>query len=374
PRRGIQFSIIVSALYFGMTYFILPNIAEVLFSAGGRILIFILIAAVVSLLTIRMGESEARFRGVAERSSDIILLTDMEGRATYASPSAKKILGYDPAEIVGKEPLDFIHPDDLGTMPGAMTTIQEGTSVEGFTLRFRRKDGDYAFMEFFGSPIVKNGVISGMQVIGRDVTEKKRDEEEKKARDDLLNAILESMIAGVVVIDPETHIIIDVNAVAAKMIGAKKEELVGTVCTNHICPALKGACPITDLFHTVDSSEKVLLRANGEKCPILKSVVPIILHGKKYLLESFIDISELNRAKEALSESEEKYRETTRRLAEIIRFLPDPTTVINKAGVVVAWNRSMELLSGIPGSEILNKGDHSHTSWISGQAGPVLID
>ncbi|MDO9550512.1 MAG: PAS domain S-box protein, partial [Methanoregula sp.] len=73
-------------------------------------------------------------------------------------------------------------------------------------------------------------------------------------------------------------------------------------------------------------------------------------------------------------QAEDAYRETSRRLAEIIRFLPDPTMVINKAGVVVAWNHSMELLSGIPGSDILNKGNHSHTSWISGQTGPILID
>ena len=494
PRRGILFSVVISAIYCGITYFFNPVISDILFAAVGRVIVFILIAAVVSFLTTRMRESETRFRGVAERSSDIILLTDMKGRATYVSPSAKRILGYDPSEITGKLPEEFIHPDDLGLLQESIPN-REGRAVsEGATIRFRKKDEGFAFIEFFGSPIIKDKAISGMQIIGRDVTERKRAEEEQKVRDDLLNAILESMIAGVVVIDPENHTIVEVNAVAAAMIGAKKEEIIGSVCTNYICPALEGACPITDLQQVVDRSEKIVLQADGEKCPVLKSVTPILLHGRTFLLESFIDISELVRAKDALKESEEKYRmladytydweywigpdesilyttpsceritgytqnefyttwrlintilhpddraalehhmshffvpqkpetvdfrivhrdgsvrwlahvcqplynkqgefigrrasnrditerkmiedayrKTSRRLAEIIDFLPDPTMVIDKTGIVVAWNRAMELMSGIPASDIMGKGEHSFKAWISGQTGPTLI-
>ncbi|ACL15447.1 PAS domain S-box protein [Methanosphaerula palustris] len=495
PRRGIIFSAVISAIYCGMTYISNPIIPGELLLVGGRVIMFILIATVVSSLTARQRESETLFRGVAERSSDIILLTDREGRATYVSPSARKILGYDPAEIIGKLSGAFIHPDDLGQLEKSFPDLLGGGVTEGITVRFRKKYGGTAFIEFFGAPIINDGTISGVQVIGRDITERKRTEDEQKIRDDLLNAILESMIAGVVVIDPEDHTIVEVNAVAAAMIGAKKEEIIGSVCTSYICPALNGGCPITDLHQIVDRSEKVLIQADGERRPVLKSVVPIILHDRTYLLESFIDISELTLTQNALKESEEKYRtladytydweywigpdesilyttpsceritgytpqefyttrrlintilhpedrdalehhmsrffpphtletvdfrivhrdgsirwighvcqplynakgafigrrasnrditeqkqaeeafrETSRRLAEIIDFLPEPTMVIDRTGVVVAWNHALELLSGVSASDILGKERESYTAWISDHTGPILID
>jgi PAS domain S-box-containing protein len=495
PRRGILFSAVISAIYCSMTYIANPVIPGELLSAGGRVIMFILIATVVSSLTTHLRESETLFRGVAERSSDIIMLTDNEGRATYVSPSARRILGYDPAEIIGKLSGAFIHPDDLGRLEKSFPDLLGGVVTEGITVRFRKKYGGTAFIEFFGAPIINDGTISGVQVIGRDITERKRTEDEQKIRDDLLNAILESMIAGVVVIDPENHTIVEVNAVAAAMIGAKKEEIIGSVCTSYICPALNGGCPITDLHQIVDRSEKVLIQADGERRPVLKSVVPIILHDHTYLLESFIDISELTLTRDAFRESEKKYRtladytydweywigpdesilyttpsceritgytpqefyttrglintilhpedrdaldhhrsrffpphtletvdfrivhrdgsirwirhvcqplynakgafigrrasnrditeqkqaeeafrETSRRLAEIIDFLPEPTMVVDRVGVVVAWNHALELLSGVSASDMLGKERESYTALISDHTGPILID
>jgi PAS domain S-box-containing protein len=71
---------------------------------------------------------------------------------------------------------------------------------------------------------------------------------------------------------------------------------------------------------------------------------------------------------------EDAHRETSRRLAEIIDVLPDPTFVIDKAGNIVAWNRAMERMSGIPAPDILGSGKHSYTAWILGDPGPILID
>ena len=172
PRRGILFSVVVSAMYSGLTYLYSPSIPDVLLSAGGRVAIFIIIGVVVSFLTLRLQESEAQFRGVAERSYDIILLTDRDGRATYASPSVAKILGYDPSEIVGKVPGDFVHPEDLGLLLKSVPD-RAGAVPDDITVRFRKKTGDYAVMEFSGTPIVTEGTITGLQFIGRDVTERR---------------------------------------------------------------------------------------------------------------------------------------------------------------------------------------------------------
>ncbi len=107
-----------------------------------------------------------------------------------------------------------------------------------------------------------------------------------------LRTLQDSAPSGIVVIDAETHIIVDANPAALGMIGASPEQAIGSVCHKYICPAEKGHCPITDLGQTVDNSERVLLDADGKSVPILKTVTSTMLDDRQHLLESFIDITE----------------------------------------------------------------------------------
>ncbi len=151
------------------------------------------------------------------------------------------------------------------------------------------------------------------------------------------------------------------------MIGASRDEVVGKICHTFICPAEKGKCPVTDLGLSVDNSERVLIRANGEKIPILKSVNPVTIGGQSFLIESFIDLTERKRMEKQISESRQLF-------ADIISFLPDPTFVIDKDGKVLAWNRALEQLSGVPAEDIIGKGDHEYSLWMYGKRRPIFID
>ncbi len=113
-----------------------------------------------------------------------------------------------------------------------------------------------------------------------------------------LDTILSTLLTGVVIVDSETHEILDVNPLAAKMIGLPKEQIKGKVCHRFICPAEEGKCPISDLEQTVDKSERVLLKPPGEEIPILKTVTKAFWQGREYLVESFIDITERKEAEE----------------------------------------------------------------------------
>jgi PAS domain S-box-containing protein len=113
-----------------------------------------------------------------------------------------------------------------------------------------------------------------------------------------LKTVLDTIQAGIVVIDPETHVIVGVNAAAGRMFGAPREEILGTVCHERICPAQKGRCPITDLGEDFENEEHMLLRATGEGVPILKTAVFITLAGREHLLESFLDITARKKAEE----------------------------------------------------------------------------
>jgi len=73
------------------------------------------------------------------------------------------------------------------------------------------------------------------------------------------------------------------------------------------------------------------------------------------------------RAEIALSDSE-------RRFKDIINFLPDATFAIDTEGHVIAWNRAIEEMTGIPASAMLGKGDYEYAAAFYGSRRPVLID
>jgi len=148
--------------------------------------------------------------------------------------------------------------------------------------------------------------------------ERKRAEEALRESESRLRIILESVQTGIVMIDYETHQILDANPIAVKMIGDPKEQIIGSVCHKYICPAEKGQCPITDLGQSVDHSERLLLTAGGEKCPIVKTVVPVIIEGQKRLVESYMDITELKRMEEALRQKTEDLIRSNQELEQFV--------------------------------------------------------
>lgn len=112
-----------------------------------------------------------------------------------------------------------------------------------------------------------------------------------------------NIICGVAIIDANSHIIVDVNPTAANIIGLNREKIIGNVCHKFICPTEIGKCPITDIGLVVDKSEKMIFNQTGKTIPILKSVVPVSISGSDYLIESFVDLTEIKNTEEELIQS-----------------------------------------------------------------------
>ncbi len=118
--------------------------------------------------------------------------------------------------------------------------------------------------------------------------------------------ILEHLDAGVVIISRADHVIRYVNPTAAKLIGTDPDRIIGNECMQYICPTEKGACPITDLGQVMDNSRRMLLNTAGRQIPIIKTVRPFTYNGQPALLETFVDITEQQKAEDALRRERER--------------------------------------------------------------------
>ena len=121
--------------------------------------------------------SESQFREIMQQSFDMIYTCYNEGGIAYISPAVNRILGYTPDEIIGSKFRDLVVPSSLPAWEEGRTKIDRGEPVEGLEVEFRRKDGSVAYLELNESPIVRDRSVIGVHVVGRDITERKQNEQ-----------------------------------------------------------------------------------------------------------------------------------------------------------------------------------------------------
>jgi len=96
-------------------------------------------------------ESEHLHRTILNYSSDIIYTLSMTGEFLFVSPSSEKVLGYDPAEAVGKSYKEFVHPDDHDSSAEAMRSVLSESSPRPIEYRARHKDGTWRHLSASGA-------------------------------------------------------------------------------------------------------------------------------------------------------------------------------------------------------------------------------
>jgi two-component system, cell cycle sensor histidine kinase and response regulator CckA len=123
-------------------------------------------------------ESEQLFRLITENAADMIAVVDAEGRRLYNSPSYEKILGYTPQELAGTPISAQIHPDDRDKVSMAASEALSTGSGRSLEYRMRHKDGSWRTLESRAGTILKRGRAEKMVIVNRDITDRKRLEEQ----------------------------------------------------------------------------------------------------------------------------------------------------------------------------------------------------
>ncbi len=166
-------------------------------------------------------------RIVTDESSDLVLLHGGEGVLRYASESAARILGYTPEELVEVGTEALLHPDDAEEYRRFFSGAREGGVSQGLAYRVRRKSGDYIWLGCTARPVRDHaGAIVQVQLVGRDVTQRKRTEEALHWLSRQVRLILNSAGEGIFGLELDGSISF-VNPVAARTLGYPENELIG---------------------------------------------------------------------------------------------------------------------------------------------------
>lgn len=241
-------------------------------------------------------EKDKRYRALFEHSNDAIVIFNGE-KVLDLNKKGRAAFGLGERELENISIESLVPEENLPIVRSALkTTLENGAAC--FEMKFRKQNGDIIDIEVNSSFLSLED--KEIQCVVRDITSRKKAEKIERESQERLKKIIDNALCGILLVDASRHEIVDVNPAAEQAIGLSRDELIGNICHKFICPAEKDKCPITDLKRSIDTSERVLLNGRGECLPVLKSVVPVKIGEKEYLIESFIDLSERKKSEEEL--------------------------------------------------------------------------
>jgi diguanylate cyclase (GGDEF)-like protein/PAS domain S-box-containing protein len=124
-------------------------------------------------------QNEARFRSLVQHSSDVIIVTRADGTVRFVSPSATRVFGYDPAEMVRHTIAELLHPDDRERAATFFRSAAQSPGVTGpVEWRFRQPDGSWLNAEILATNLLHDASVKGVVLNTRDVSERRRLEEQ----------------------------------------------------------------------------------------------------------------------------------------------------------------------------------------------------
>jgi PAS domain S-box-containing protein len=172
-----------------------------------------------------LAANDKRFRGLIENSTDIISTLTLDGVVGYESPSIEAVLGYKPEELIGRNVFKYIHADDVERVQQRFNdAVQRGAPTAPITYRARHKDGSWRVLESVGKAFVESGRPRFVIVNSRDITEIRRESDERRKSDQRLKMIFDSVGAGLGLFNMAGHAI-ECNAALERMLGYTAEEL-----------------------------------------------------------------------------------------------------------------------------------------------------
>jgi PAS domain S-box-containing protein len=170
----------------------------------------------------------ARLGAIIESSKDAIIGKSLDGIITSWNAGAERLYGYSAAAAVGKPIAMLIPPGQPDEFPQLIEKIKRGETVEHYETGRIRKNGERIQVSLTLSPIKDAaGVVVGVSAISRNITERKRADEALLASEVRYRRLFEAARDGILILDAETGMVVDVNPFLIEKLGFPREVFLG---------------------------------------------------------------------------------------------------------------------------------------------------
>jgi PAS domain S-box-containing protein len=314
--------------------------------------------ALVSEKVREIKESAEKLRSVFDSSPDAIAVFDLNGRIIECNQAKVTMYGFSSKdELIGKSAFELISPKDRQKTSLMMEETLKTGLLKNIEYTSLTKDGR-EFPAESSAGILKDaeGNPTGFVSITKDITERKRTQQQLQASEAKFRAITNSAIDAVFLFDEEDRINYW-NPAAERIFGYAEKEIVGKQVNATLVPPgfrkhyLKLTAKLAKIKNRKIAGkirEFPALRKDGTEFRMELSLAPLQLEGKTHFTAIVRDITERKKVEEALRESEEKFR-------TISNSIEDGLIVVANNGDIVFWNPAAQEIFGYTQEEVLGK-------------------
>ncbi len=303
-------------------------------------------------------EREENFRVLIDNSLDISVIMNADQTIRYVSPSVERILGHKPKELIGKNALDYLSPEDVDYISRNYDILaQHPGQTVSIEVRFRHKNGSYRVLEGIANNLVHDPTVAGIVINARDISERKQAEEALREREEHFRALIENSLEGIAILNEDWTIRYE-SPSAERLLGYELGELIGKNSLEFIHP---------DDVQRAVKAFKALRKHTAQPVPasvrflhkdgtwhILEATANNLLHDPTVngIVINYRDVTQRVKAEEALKLREEHFR-------IMIENSLDDVSILDRDGNILYQSPSIERVLGYKPEEHAGKNSLS---------------
>jgi PAS domain S-box-containing protein len=167
-----------------------------------------------------------RYDDLVENMNDIIYTTNLEGVLMSVNRAVKRVLGFEPQEVIGTHYGRWMSPADFARLEATRPGTLRGQRVTNQAV-LRDKGGQEHHVEISVAPLVRDGRVEGTQGVIRDVTHQRKVEQAVRESEEMLRSLFNAATESILLLDREGTVLA-LNETAARRFGKSPDELIGT--------------------------------------------------------------------------------------------------------------------------------------------------